>query len=438
MFKNKKVWVGISLAVILIIILIVLGIQYSKPKLVTENHLAYLSVNSIILKIDYTENYEQNKKGKIVGEIKTEINEIEYLTDEAKDHLADLEFKNKSMEETINNIIDILKEKKLDYQNIYFYTDSKNSDVNISDTNIVLNKKYQEHLDEEEVLKSTLKVMYRVSFDSNGGSPIASIYVEEGSSITKPDNPTRDGYTFTCWMLDDKEYDFTTTVTADIVLKATWNKSEAVNSNTNDKTNSSSNNSSNNKTISSTIDKINLNDFISVAINYYRYSTPYAYMYPINLSELEPKVGNKTNLVVVDDDTIDPYGNKVSEYDFVWSEWNKSILPSLKYDTAKEKKVESGLNNLVNKKTKGVKLTVSTNNHQYYYQYKYLTIDNKDFSSINSAFTTLRNNLNKELNNVTSGGVYIDFLNSYGVYPKYYKTLDEELCSEYNLVCDRW
>lgn len=438
MFKNKKVWVGISLAVILIIILIVLGIQYSKPKLVTENHLAYLSVNSIILKIDYTENYEQNKKGKIVGEIKTEINEIEYLTDEAKDNLADLEFENKSMEETINSIIDILKEKKLDYQNIYFYTDSKNSDVNISDTNIVFNKKYQEHLDEEEVLKSTSKVMYRVSFDSNGGSPIASIYVEEGSSITKPDNPTRDGYTFTCWMLDDKEYDFTTSVTADIVLKATWNKSETVNSNTNDKTNSSSNNSSHNKTISSTIDKINLNDFISVAINYYRYSTPYAYMYPTNLSELEPKVGNKTNLVVVDDDTIDPYGNKVSEYDFVWSKWNKSILPNLKYDTAKEKKVESGLNNLVNKKTKGVKLTVSTNNHQYYYQYKYLTIDNKDFSSINSAFTTLRNNLNKELNNVTSGGVYIDFLNSYGVYPKYYKTLDEELCSEYNLVCDRW
>ena len=442
MLKNKKIWVGIILAIILII----LGIQNNKTKLITENHLAYLNVNSIILKLDFSEKYEQTKKGIMVGQITTEVNDIDYLNDKTKENLTNLEFKGKSLEETINNVITILKENKVAYQNVVFYTDSKNSEVNLDDSDIVIKKYYQEELNEEEILESVSKVYYRVSFDSNGGSPIASVLVEEGLPLEKPEDPTRDGYTFTSWMLNDKEYDFKTLIKDNMVLKATWKKNETTNNNTSDKTSTNKNNNSNSSTnnkpssspVSSTIDKINLNDFISVAINYYRYSTPYAYMYPTNLSELAPEIGNKTDLVVVDDNAIDPHGNKVNDYDFTISEWKKNIFPNLKYDTAKEESVANGLNNLVNKKTKGVELTVSTEDHQYYYEYRYLTINNKDFSTLNNALTTLRNNLNKELSSVVSGGIYIDFLNAYGVYSSYYKTLDEDLCLEFNLVCDRW
>ena len=47
-----------------------------------------------------------------------------------------------------------------------------------------------------------------VRFDSNGGSKIDSIKIKKGETLTEPLAPTRDGYTFVEWTLDDKKYDF--------------------------------------------------------------------------------------------------------------------------------------------------------------------------------------------------------------------------------------
>jgi len=73
--------------------------------------------------------------------------------------------------------------------------------------------------------KTTAKAIqvYWVSFDVNGGKEeIKQQAVEEGKSATKPANPTREGYTFDGWYLNDKAYDFNTKVTGSITLKAKW------------------------------------------------------------------------------------------------------------------------------------------------------------------------------------------------------------------------
>ena len=67
---------------------------------------------------------------------------------------------------------------------------------------------------------------YQVTFDSNGGSKIKSQEVGEGLKVTKPSNPTKVGYKFDGWYLDDKKFDFNTKVTTDITLTAKWTELE--------------------------------------------------------------------------------------------------------------------------------------------------------------------------------------------------------------------
>ena len=66
-----------------------------------------------------------------------------------------------------------------------------------------------------------------VTFDSNGGSAVASQTVKEGEKAVKPANPTRSNYTFEGWFTDEtlkNAYDFNTPVTGDITLYADWDR----------------------------------------------------------------------------------------------------------------------------------------------------------------------------------------------------------------------
>jgi len=63
---------------------------------------------------------------------------------------------------------------------------------------------------------------YVVSFDSNGGTFVSAKAVKENDKVVKPEKPTKEGYTFVEWLLEDKVYDFNSVVTSDIVLKAKW------------------------------------------------------------------------------------------------------------------------------------------------------------------------------------------------------------------------
>ena len=65
---------------------------------------------------------------------------------------------------------------------------------------------------------------YTVTFDSKGGSAVAAQTIEEGQKATKTADPTKDGYTFKGWTLNGSAYDFSTPVTDNITLVATWQK----------------------------------------------------------------------------------------------------------------------------------------------------------------------------------------------------------------------
>ena len=65
-----------------------------------------------------------------------------------------------------------------------------------------------------------------VTFDTAGGSEVASQTVEDGKCATRPaTDPTRDGYEFAGWYADEsltEEFDFTKAITADVTVYAKW------------------------------------------------------------------------------------------------------------------------------------------------------------------------------------------------------------------------
>ena len=67
---------------------------------------------------------------------------------------------------------------------------------------------------------------YTVAFDTNGGSAVAPVTVDAGSTVTKPADPTKSGYTFGGWYMEntyENPYDFHAAVTGSLTLYAKWN-----------------------------------------------------------------------------------------------------------------------------------------------------------------------------------------------------------------------
>ena len=71
--------------------------------------------------------------------------------------------------------------------------------------------------------------VYTVTFDTDGGSAVAEQTVEEGKKATKPENPTKDGFTFEGWYKDKDftaAFDFDEPITADTPVYAKWAKTD--------------------------------------------------------------------------------------------------------------------------------------------------------------------------------------------------------------------
>ena len=70
---------------------------------------------------------------------------------------------------------------------------------------------------------------YTVSFNTDGGTEVSQQSVFEGMTAVEPKSPTKLGYVFLRWTLNNKPYDFTTPVTSDLELKATYTSAQATN-----------------------------------------------------------------------------------------------------------------------------------------------------------------------------------------------------------------
>lgn len=73
---------------------------------------------------------------------------------------------------------------------------------------------------------NTDTIIRTVTFNSNGGSNIVPIEIAKGSSITEPIKPTKEGYIFIGWYLNDEQFDFNTMIENDITLEAQWEENK--------------------------------------------------------------------------------------------------------------------------------------------------------------------------------------------------------------------
>ena len=138
---------------------------------------------------------------------------------------------------------------------------------------------------------------YTVRFDSNGGYSVSSIEVEENGLVSRPNDPTRDGYKFISWQLNGKDYDFSTRVNGNLTLTAKWEKV-----NTTDNTTKTTNKTTTKKTTTTTKKTtIEVSDL------------------KISNSKLSLKVGENSTLTV----TISP--SNANDKKITWTSSNKSV-----------------------------------------------------------------------------------------------------------------
>ena len=96
---------------------------------------------------------------------------------------------------------------------------------------------------EEVIVKSgdneiavLLNPPHRVMFNTNEGSWVDSQTVEYGKQAVRPADPTKEGFAFAGWYIDEEyrtAFDFNTAITEDIMLYAKWAEVYQVNINTN-------------------------------------------------------------------------------------------------------------------------------------------------------------------------------------------------------------
>ena len=63
---------------------------------------------------------------------------------------------------------------------------------------------------------------YIVTFNTDGGLIIQNQFIPLNGKVIKPENPTKTGYTFVEWQLNEYAYNFNTPVTSDLELTAYW------------------------------------------------------------------------------------------------------------------------------------------------------------------------------------------------------------------------
>ncbi len=76
----------------------------------------------------------------------------------------------------------------------------------------------------EEILENEIVI----TLNTDGGNILSPIKINKGEKITKPEDPTKEGYKFLGWYYkldnEEKEFDFETEVTENIELYAKWEK----------------------------------------------------------------------------------------------------------------------------------------------------------------------------------------------------------------------
>lgn len=420
LFKNKKLLIVFIIIVILIIALVIfLSLFNKETKELKENiYTSYLiSENEALLEIEFKESYyECTRMGKVstCSDVTRKVTNVEVLVD------TDVNLDNLDLENTIINFVNALLDNDVEISDLIITSNYEFKDEFItklkekinSDINIYLD--YQKNIDNF----NTEVNYYTITFDTAGGSSIDSIVVKENDMITKPDNPTKEGYTFLGWYIDDEEFNFEDLVKSDLTLVAKWEENK----------NSSSGSSSSGGSTTNTDGKINLNNNLSATV--YKKSTGsqdcFFYIFASNLQDLYPDA---------EYNAISNGTTRVSFCPFPKSDCLSSEIAlddlnnnNLVYNTSKESSLENTLKKYDN--TAGFNLVSFNNdNHKISFKYEYITFNGLDVADGTTA--------NKEVVNALKGA-YL-FQGPCGGYDASENiTVNEEICEKFNLDCGRW
>lgn len=420
LFKNKKFLIVFIIIVILIIALVIFLCLFNREtkELKENNYTSYLiSENEALLEIEFKESYyECTKRGKVntCSDVTRKVTNVEVLVD------TDVNLDNLDLENTIINFVNALLDNDVEINDLIITSNYEFKDEFVTklkekingDINIYLD--YQKNIDDF----NTEVNYYTITFDTAGGSSIDSIVVKENDVITKPDDPTKEGYTFLGWYIDDEEFNFEDLVKSDLTLVAKWEENK----------NSSSGSSSSGGSTTNTDGKINLNNNLSATV--YKKSTGsqdcFFYIFASNLQDLYPDaeynaIFNGTTRV-----SFCPFPKSdCLSSEIALDDLNNS---NLVFNASKERSLENTLKKYDN--TAGFNLVSFNNdNHKISFEYEYIT-----FNGMNVADGTTAN---KEVVNALKGA-YL-FQGPCGGYDASENiTVNEEICEKFNLDCGRW
>ena len=199
---NKRVYI---IVVVIALILIIGGfsVRFFKSHSTNENNTmnAMLDINKYGAVSDKTALYIEPD---LNSDILYDINAAEEFI-----ILSDKDYK----DSVGNSFVKVLYSD--DLGRIYSGYINKNAIVDSDDTVI-------EDVVEEEKKEVT------VLFDTDGGDSIPNQTIVLGNKAVKPADPKKYGYNFAGWYLNDNPYDFNSSVSDNIILKAKWNPKQFV------------------------------------------------------------------------------------------------------------------------------------------------------------------------------------------------------------------
>ena len=98
--------------------------------------------------------------------------------------------------------------------------------IEVAHNTVIKAKAFREAMVVSETVTFAYTITHAVSFDSAGGTDVVAQTVTDGEAATEPAAPTRAGYDFAGWTLDGAVYDFSTPVTGDLTITASWEKKD--------------------------------------------------------------------------------------------------------------------------------------------------------------------------------------------------------------------
>lgn len=244
--NKKKLVIILSAVVVIIIIGVILGIlllnDEDVPKKIKEDQVntytAYVSINPLI-KLEFEEKCiitKSTNDGEVQENMTCDdpiVTDYVLVNEDAQNIYKDVDFSktNGVLSEVLDLIAQTARDNNVVFDTVDVYSDYSTINEYINQrqevtTNWTFSINIVNKEDIEDVgsdLEGEVKT-FTVTFNSNGGSQVASQSIIEGGKVTVPTNPTRDGYTFVEWQLDGQKYDFDNVVVDNIELDAIWKK----------------------------------------------------------------------------------------------------------------------------------------------------------------------------------------------------------------------